>query len=116
MKLLTFIAALLFVCVLSTAALAGAHLSWQYNGDISQVVGFRIWKSKLVYRVGTSAWTEIGTTAPNTLVFDDPSGVTGDCYAVSAFNQAGQSMVSNNGCLYPNTPSGESNLSVTPNN
>src|SRR5512146_2733254 len=68
-----------------------AYLKWEDTSDIE--AGFRI------YRITAEDTTKIADIGPNVTTYIDKDELPGACYAVSAFNSAGESSPSNTPCL-----------------
>lgn len=68
-----------------------AHLKWEDTSDNEE--GFRI------YRITSKDTKKIAEVGPNVTTYIDKDALAGGCYAVSAFNSAGESSPSNTSCL-----------------
>jgi hypothetical protein len=68
-----------------------AHLKWEDTSDNED--GFRI------YRITAKDTTKIAEVGPNVTTYFDKDALAGACYAVSAYNSAGESSPSNTACL-----------------
>jgi hypothetical protein len=86
-----------------------AALIWTAPLQGGPVEGYRIYRASSV----TEPFSQISQVAGNVLTFNDPSGVAGNCWRVTAFNSGGESQPSNNGCL-ANIVLGSPSLSVKP--
>lgn len=82
-------------------ALLAITLTYQDNSD--NEVGFNL------YRMRGTVWSLIATTVADIVEVTDLSSAPGDCYQVSAFNDAGESTFSNSVCL-PLLPQAPTNL------
>lgn len=67
------------------------YLKWEDTSDNEE--GFRI------YRITSKDTTKIAEVGPNVTTYTDKGASGGTCYAVSAFNSAGESALSNTACL-----------------
>jgi len=68
-----------------------AHVKWEDTSDNEE--GVRI------YRIMAKDTTKIAEVGPNVTTYIDKDALAGACYAVSAFNSAGESSPSNTACL-----------------
>jgi hypothetical protein len=68
-----------------------AQLKWEDASDNEE--GFRI------YRIMAKDTKKIAEVGPNVTTYVDKDALSGACYAVSAFNSAGESSPSNTACL-----------------
>jgi len=104
---------ILFLTLTLAAPVMGATLSWVDNSP--DELGF------IIYRQSTplGPFVEVGRTGINITTFVDLSGVKGDCWRVTAFNQntlgvEQESQPSNHDCLKQGKPTGPSTLGVAP--
>ena len=82
---------LIFCFCLFACGRRTAHLKWEDTSDNEE--GFRI------YRITAKDTTKIAEVGPNVTTYIDKDALPGNCYAVSAFNSAGESPPSNTACL-----------------
>jgi hypothetical protein len=82
---------LIFCFCLFACGKQSAHLKWEDTSDNEE--GFRI------YRITPNDTTKIAEVGPNVTNYIDQDALPRACYAVSAFNSAGQSSPSNTACL-----------------
>ena len=82
---------LIFCSGLFACGKRSAHLKWEDTSDNEE--GFRI------YRITAKDTTKIAEVGPNITLYIDTDALAGACYAVSAFNSAGESSPSNTACL-----------------
>ena len=66
-------------------------MKWEDTSDSED--GFRI------YRITAKDTKKIAEVGPNVTTYVDKDALSGGCYAVSAFNSAGESSPSNISCL-----------------
>jgi hypothetical protein len=85
--------ALLFLVIffLFACGKQSASLKWEDTSDNEE--GFRI------YRITAKDTKKIAEVGSNVTSYVDRDAVSGACYAVSAFNSAGESSPSNTACL-----------------
>jgi hypothetical protein len=82
---------LIFCFCLFACGKRRAFLKWEDNSDNEE--GFRI------YRITAKDTTKIAEVEPNVTLYIDKDAPAGACYAVSAYNSAGESSPSNTACL-----------------
>ena len=82
---------LIFCFCLFACGKRSAQLKWEDTSDNEE--GFRI------YRITAKDTTKIDEVGPNVTLYVDKDAPAGACYAVSAFNSAGESSPSNTACL-----------------
>jgi hypothetical protein len=82
---------LIFCFWLFACGKRSAHLKWEDTSDSEE--GFRI------YRITSKDTKKIAEVGPNVTTYTDKDAFAGACYAVSAFNSAGESSPSNTSCL-----------------
>ena len=82
---------LIFCLCLFACGKRSAHLKWEDTSDNEE--GFRI------YRITAKDTTKIAEVGPNVILYIDKDALAGACYAVSAYNSAGESSPSNTACL-----------------
>jgi hypothetical protein len=82
---------LIFCFCLFACGKRTAHLKWEDTSDNEE--GFRI------YRITAKDTTKIAEVGPNVTTYFDKDALAGACYAVSAYNSAGESSPSNTACL-----------------
>jgi hypothetical protein len=82
---------LIFCFCLFACGKRTAHLKWEDTSDNED--GFRI------YRITAKNTTKIAEVGPNVTTYSDKDALAGACYAVSAYNSAGESSPSNTACL-----------------
>jgi hypothetical protein len=81
----------IFCFYLLACSKQSAQLKWEDTSDNEE--GFRI------YRITAKDTTKIAEVGPNVTTYVDKNALSGACYAVSAFNSAGESPPSNTSCL-----------------
>jgi hypothetical protein len=82
---------LIFCFYLLACGKQSTQLKWEDTSDNEE--GFRI------YRITARDTKKIAEVGPNVTTYVDQNAVSGACYAVSAFNSAGESSPSNTACL-----------------
>jgi hypothetical protein len=82
---------LIFCLYLFACGKRTAHLKWEDTSDNED--GFRI------YRITAKNTTKIAEVGANVTTYVDKDALAGVCYAVSAYNSAGESFPSNTSCL-----------------
>jgi hypothetical protein len=82
---------LIFWFFLFSCGKQSAQLKWEHASDNEE--GFRI------YRITAKDTKKIAEVGPNVTTYVDKDALSGACYAVSAFNSAGESSPSNTACL-----------------
>jgi hypothetical protein len=82
---------LIFCLYLFACGKRTAHLKWEDTSDNEE--GFRI------YRITAKDTTKIAEVGPNITTYIDKEALPRACYAVSAYNSAGESSPSNTACL-----------------
>ena len=82
---------LIFCFCLFACGKRTAHLKWEDTSDNED--GFRI------YRITAKNTTKIAEVGANVTTSVDKDALAGVCYAVSAYNSAGESSPSNTSCL-----------------
>jgi hypothetical protein len=82
---------LIFCFCLFACGKRNAYLKWEDTSDNEE--GFRI------YRITPKDTKKIAEVGSNVTAYIDKDALAGVCYAVSAFNSAGESSPSNTSCL-----------------
>jgi hypothetical protein len=82
---------LIFCFCLFACGKRTAHLKWEDTSDNED--GFRI------HRITAKNTTKIAEVGANVTTYVDKDALAGVCYAVSAYNSAGESSPSNTSCL-----------------